>query len=217
LARFLGRTRKGVAGRRQKLGILIAPAKHFWTQEEIQQLDPKLIEGNAKEWKARLARKLGRTLVAMKAKRRMVYGSKVISRPWTARELRMLGTGPDSEIAAAIGRNCGTVQVRRGLLGIPSFRERNMFKWTPSKDRLLGTRSEAKLARYLGVGRSIIRARLKQLGVSSQLNRPWKPSEEKLIGTMPDKEAARRLGRTIRSIGHRRRALGIYNRPASRR
>jgi len=181
-------------------------------QEEIRLLDPKLIKGNVKKWTARLARKLDRSYVALKQKRRLVYGPMVKCRPWTPREVRMLGTRPDSEIAVALGRKCGTVQVRRGFLGIPSFRERNKVKWTPGKDRLLGTRSAADLAKHWGIGRAIVRERRKQLGVSSQIYRYWKRAEEKMIGTMPDKEVARRLRRTLKSVRHRRRALGIYRR-----
>jgi hypothetical protein len=45
-------------------------------------------------------------------------------RPWTAKELRLLGTVPDEELAARIGRTAGAVRIMRTRLGIPSAEDR---------------------------------------------------------------------------------------------
>jgi hypothetical protein len=42
---------------------------------------------------------------------------------WTAEQLALLGTAPDDEVAAAVGRSPTAVRVRRNRLGIPTFRD----------------------------------------------------------------------------------------------
>jgi hypothetical protein len=43
---------------------------------------------------------------------------------WTAEELALLGTAPDAEVAAEIGRTEGAVTLKRCKLGIPTFCDR---------------------------------------------------------------------------------------------
>ena len=73
---------------------------------------------------------------------------KQTKRRWTAREIRLLGTAPDPEIALRLGRTLWAVMLRRGRLHIqnpaPKFRW-----WTPAEDRLLGTMPDEELARRL--------------------------------------------------------------------
>src|SRR5262249_4991333 len=45
-------------------------------------------------------------------------------RPWTKRELRLLGTRPDDEVAARIGRTEMALRVRRAKAQIPNTRDR---------------------------------------------------------------------------------------------
>ena len=207
VARFLDRTPKAVAGRRQALGILNGPSARRWTEEEMRLLEPSQMKGRLKQAVAQVAGQVGRSAVAVAGKRRALHGSTQIRRPWTKRELKMLGTRPDSEVAAAIGRQCGTVQVRRGDLGIKSFRERNQFQWSAETDRLLGTRRDSELAKHLRVPLWAVKARRQQLGISSSVYRKWTRQEEQLIGTMPDQEVARITGRTAKAIMHRRLSL----------
>ncbi len=209
VARFLGRTKKAVQGRRQKLRIFYSGPSCRWTNEEVRLLDPALARGPIKTWTAQLARRLGRTVVALKAKRRAAYGATVLVRRWTKQEIGLLGTLPDKEVAAAVRRRCGTVQVKRCSLGIRSFRERNKLRWTPSRDRLLGTRSDVALGKHFGIPPSAVKARRHELGISSSVYRLWTREEELLLGTMPDKEVARRIGRSRKSLLHRRRALNL--------
>ena len=139
----------------------------------------------------------------------LILNKVILMRRWTKKELRLLGTRPDKEVAAALGRRCGTVQVRRGVLGIKSFRERNKPRWTPARDRLLGTRSDAALAKHFGIPRDSVEARRHELGISSQVYRIWTREEELLLGTMADKEVARRIDRTPKAAQHRRIALNV--------
>jgi hypothetical protein len=209
LARFLGRTKKAVEGRRQKLRILYSTPSRRWTKEEVRQLDRALVRGPIKTWTAQLARRLGRTVTALKAKRRLAYGATVLMRRWTKPELRLLGTMTDREVAAVVGRSSVNVQVKRCALGIRSFRERNKPRWTPSRDRLLGTRSDAALGKRFGMPRHAVEARRHELGISSLVYRNWTRKEELLVGTMRDKEVARRIGRSRKAVEHRRRALNL--------
>jgi hypothetical protein len=46
---------------------------------------------------------------------------------WMAEELALLGTAPDAEVAAEIGRTEGAVTLKRCRLGIPTFRDRRAY------------------------------------------------------------------------------------------
>ena len=208
VARFLGRTLKGVEGRRLKLGIRFCSPPPPWTPEEERLLDPAAARGPIRKWTRQLARQLGRSVVAIRCHRRLKYGA-VCSTPrrWTQRELRLLGTRLDREVAGMLGRTCGNVQVKRCSLGLPSYRARHKFRWTAGKDRLLGTESDRVLAERFGCYRKEVESRRHALGIPSRVYRLWTPEEERLVGTMRDEEVARRIGRTRKSVGHRRRAL----------
>jgi hypothetical protein len=43
---------------------------------------------------------------------------------WTAEELDLLGSAPDAEVAARIGRTAGAVTLKRYRLDIPTFCDR---------------------------------------------------------------------------------------------
>ncbi len=208
LARFLGRTRKAVQGRRHKLRILYAPPGRRWTAEEERLLDPRAASGPSRKRTGELARQLDRSAVATRIHRRLKYGPvRPPGRRWTRRELRLLGTRPDLDVAALIGRTYLTVQTKRCGLGIDSYRARRKFRWTPAKDRWLGTLSDEALAKRFGTHRKEVEGRRHALGIAAGLYRPWTPEEERLVGTMRDEEVARRLGRTRKAVAHRLRAL----------
>jgi hypothetical protein len=50
---------------------------------------------------------------------------------WTEDELALLGTAPDEEVAAQIGRTPGAVGQKRCKVGVPTFRDRR-FRQTPT-------------------------------------------------------------------------------------
>jgi hypothetical protein len=54
-------------------------------------------------------------------------------RPWTAKELRLLGTVPDDELAERIGRTAGAVRVMRTRRGIASAEDRRRREHRPDK------------------------------------------------------------------------------------
>ena len=210
VARFLGRPVKGVQSRRLKLGIRFASPAPRWKPEEERLLDPTAAPGPIRKWTGELSRRLGRSVAAIRNHRRLKYGP--VSPPgrrWTRRELRLLGTRPDLEVARLVGRRCGNVQVKRGLLDIPSSRARQKFRWTPAKDRLLGTQDDRDLAERFGCSYAVLKQRRQKLGVAGFGNRPWTKEEERLVGTMRDEEVARLTGRSRKAVKHRRRALNL--------
>jgi hypothetical protein len=210
LARFLGRTIKSVGARRLALGIRFAPSYPRWTAEEERLLDPALAEPPVKKWDALLARRLGRTIVAVRSHRRQKYGRQGPPvRKWEQRERRLLGTRPDREVAALIGRTCETVQTTRWALGIPSYRARTKFRWGPAKDRLLGTQSDSVLAKRFDCSISVVKMRRRVLGIRGCFFCPWTRREERLVGTMPDVDVARIIGRSLKAVRHRRLAIGL--------
>src|SRR6266498_1837087 len=59
---------------------------------------------------------------------------------WTAQEVKLLGTGPDREIARRTGRTTLAVQTKRLILGIRSWRSKNIRvrePVEPEKSKLL--------------------------------------------------------------------------------
>jgi hypothetical protein len=55
------------------------------------------------------------------------------SRTWTDSELALLGTVPDSELAARIGRTQGAIEVMRARRGIPTAKDRRAGRKMPSR------------------------------------------------------------------------------------
>ena len=79
-------------------------------------------------------------------------------RPWTDKELALLGTRPDAEVAELTGRTFGTVWQKRRALGIaqPALQFR---RWTPAEDKLVGTGPDAEIARQLDRTESAVKSR----------------------------------------------------------
>lgn len=98
---------------------------------------------------------------------------------WTAEIDAMLGTVPDSEIAAKLGCERKTVSHRRKCHGIPASFDRknntpppNMGGWNrrPLPDdvvSLLGTMPDYRLAEIAGVNKTLIRRARTSLGIPS--------------------------------------------------
>jgi hypothetical protein len=124
VAQFLGRTLLAVKAHRRRLGRRRKPPGKAWTIEEDKLLDPAEARRPIAKWTAKLAARLGRTVVAVSIRRTKVYGA-MLNRRWTRREIQMLGRLPDREVAAAIGRHYDAVAVKRGAMGIPSYRARS--------------------------------------------------------------------------------------------
>ena len=104
-----------------------------WTEAEVKLLgrlsDTEVVE------------RTGHSLKSVQTKRQ---GMGILVRPhgtpWKAKEDRLLGTKPDSEVATLLKRPRMTVYWRRCELGIkPTVQRPPQRKWTPAVDKLLGT------------------------------------------------------------------------------
>ena len=76
-----------------------------------------------------LARRAGRTIkevVAMRKSRGLSLAKG--PRGWTAREIRLLGTQPDLEVARRLHREKTSVGLQRAALKIPIFKPRPGFR-----------------------------------------------------------------------------------------
>jgi hypothetical protein len=127
---------------------------------------------------------------------------------WTAREMALVGTMPDAELAMRIRRSLMAVQVRRGLLGIPKPDPVHK-KWRPAEDRLLGTTRDDQLARALGCHPKAVSYRRRKLGIPRFFAPFWTADQDGLLGIQADERVARRLHRSARAVEARRLKLGI--------
>ena len=132
---------------------------------------------------------------------------------WRVEEIALLGSAPDVEIGALLGRSTSAVTVTRrhaGILTRPAGQP-----WRPEEIALLGTAPDPQIAARLGRTVPAVWNQRKQLGVPAWRNPSTWPEEEiALLGTMPDAEVAVRLGRPLSAVGAKRHALGIS--PADR-
>ena len=88
---------------------------------------------------------------------------------WTPAEEALLGTMPDKDVAAKVGRTPTAVHAHRNNLGIRSFYGRKprgkSASWMPAKDRLLGTMPDTNLARKLRCSPMTVFYRRKRLKI----------------------------------------------------
>src|SRR6185503_6967689 len=121
--------------------------------------------------------------------------AKVLYRPWTKREEKLLGSGTDVEIAARLGRSADAVRLHRRLLGIPMHPK--FPPWTAAQDGMLGVLHDEEVARRTGRRLTTVRSRRLRQGrrLNNPRRRPWTEQEEKLLGTATDREVGRLLRR----------------------
>ena len=107
-------------------------------------------------------------------------------RPWTPREVELLGTDTDAVIAARIGRGPGAVRIKRWGLGIPAHGPHRR-EWTKRELSLLGTMTDTALAERLGVSREHVRVIRRQHGVEcySPANRPGRKKVKRKVRAKP--------------------------------
>ena len=91
-------------------------------------------------------------------------------RPWTPKELRLLGTMPDDELAERIGRTAKAVRQMRTGRGIPSAEDRRRREhqdraWTAAELALLGTIPDDELASRIGRTESAVRVMRGKRGI----------------------------------------------------
>jgi hypothetical protein len=97
-------------------------------------------------------------------------------RPWTRKELKLLGTLPDAELAARIGRTKNAVRVMRVRRGLPN----PLGPWHPEGDwtaeelQLLGTVPDGELAARIGRSETAVREKRCKLGIPILCDRRWR-------------------------------------------
>jgi hypothetical protein len=136
--------------------------------------------------------------------------AKMLVEWWQPEEVKLLGTAPDSQIAARIGRRNEVVRHKRQTLHIPAF-DLCMRFWTSNELALIGTMSDLKLADRLKRSLMSVQKKRYELKLSAvdPLVRPWSANEMKLVQRLPAAEVARRTGRTPKAVRHKRRKLGF--------
>jgi len=121
-------------------------------------------------------------------------------RPWTADEIKLLGTLPDEEVTRRLKRTFNAVVNQRYRRGIrnPSPQVAPGRVWKSSEIRLFGRRPDSEVARKLRCSSDTISRHRKRLGIPAwrQLaeQKYWTATEERLLGKMADHELAKRLG-----------------------
>lgn len=173
---IMGVCRKSVMRKRKELGIesyaVGTQFWHPWTEEEIARL--------GKTTDRELAEQLGIQPMCVTSKRRQLgiesftkaSGAK---RPhlWTEREIVLLGTKPDVEVAHELGLAKGMVWKKRNQLGITTnFSSKlSSLKWTPEILARLGNEPLQKIAEDIGVTREAVRQKCIKLGITARSGR----------------------------------------------
>jgi len=111
-----------------------SPSRRRWTEAEDSLLGTKSDRA--------LARKFGRTVKAIKA-RRQAKGVFLV-KEWKPEDNKILGTRPDLQAAMLLGRSAASIAWRRRKLGIPYFYK--FRRWTLEQLELLGQKSDEEVA-----------------------------------------------------------------------
>lgn len=186
-------------------GKPVDPNDRVWTAAEEKLL--------GKMPDADLARRIGRSTVAVQARRHVkgIPNPAPIYQPWTKPQLAMLRRLPDAVIAQRTGHSLKSVGGKRQELGL--LVRPHPPAWTPAEDRLLGTKPDTQIAAQLGRSRAQVRLRRIAMGrapvVKAATRFAWTPDQDHLLGTASDGAIARQLGRTRFSVQLRRLKLGL--------
>jgi hypothetical protein len=105
---------------------------------------------------------------------------------WSVRELALLGTKPDAEVARLIHRSVLAVRCQRSLRHIPAVPDPNakLKPYAKQEEALLGTLPDAEVARKLGRTMFAVQARRIALRIPkfNAQRRAWTPAEDALLG-----------------------------------
>jgi len=174
----------------------------------IRQLGKRTDSELAREFQVPLNR------VRMERRRRKIASS--TQRFWTPKQISMLGTMPDAEVARRLGLWTTTVFEKRTSLNIaplnPSM-EQVKFHWKPAHLKRLGKESDSRIAKDLGISDSVVTAKRHSLAIPSSrvsvTKNPWTKQEIAMLGKKPDTVVAAATGRGRRHVRAKRESLGI--------
>ncbi|MCX6878453.1 MAG: hypothetical protein NTW21_32260 [Verrucomicrobia bacterium] len=191
-----------------------------WTRGELNLL--------GKMEDRELAKKLGVSRSTVRVKRRGLGIATRYSRmpklpasAWSKRDLALLGTMPDANLAARLKLKHHSVFKMRQSLKIASYaRQKLWHKWTAKDIALLGTKPDSVFAKRFGTTIGAVSAKRRFHGITSHWAqhkslRPrktadaWTKAELALLGTMSDQKVANRLKLGHGSVYSKRIELGI--------
>jgi hypothetical protein len=136
------------------------------------------------------------------------------SHVWLPKQLSLLGTISDGELARRIGIQTSAVFLKRSSMGIAPSRPFSSLKWTPRELALLGKHSDEKVARMLKTTRkSVINKRL-AMGIechakSSKFWHTWTDREIAMLGKQIDREVAQKIGISTMCVTMKRQQMHI--------
>jgi hypothetical protein len=198
------------------LSTCSADVARRWTPSEDELLLDLYAAGVPRD---ELGRRLGRTIDAVDARRRLLDrpARSRSPRPWSETEERFLRAAADAgvpggEIARRLGRTPAAVRRRRELLGATRPRPR---RYTPAEDALIaaavaGGASLAPLAERLGRSEGAVRLRARSLGlVAAGKRQRWTSAED---DALREAYAAGRSTQAIREVLPHRTAGAIVAR-----
>jgi hypothetical protein len=149
----------------------------------------------------------------MPKKRRRTYDY----RPWTAEEVALLSTLPDSALAKRLGRTAKAVRAKRQKLEIPT--RFVLRSWSAAEIALLGTEADERVAEKTGRTLPAIVGKRCRLGIRepafarrSNARPPkwkWGPTELDLFRTYSDAEIAKLTCRPLEAVTAKRAELKI--------
>lgn len=87
-------------------------------------------------------------------------------RPWTDKEVRLLGSMTDRQLAKKLGRSEHAVCVKRHELGVQPFYRRRYFRLPKRLEKQLGKMSDSQLAALAGCTRMHIYRLRRRLGIT---------------------------------------------------
>lgn len=138
------------------------------------------------------------------------------ARRWTSREIQLLGTMSDHELARRLRRTPNAVYCQRVALNVaprkPVPKRRRLTprrSWLPEEDKLLGTTRDDYLSQRLGCKPKVVSYRRRKLGIARAFAPPWTAEQDQLLGTKSDRQLAQILNRTPEAVAARRLNLGI--------
>ena len=121
---------------------------------------------------AKLAKELGTTINVVIAKRQSLGLSTSglpleARRPWTKKELAMLGRIPDAQVAEATGRGRRHIRSKRESLGIPPSQKQFIGPWTKKMVSQLGKATDTEVAKNLGVNTASVALQRARRGIAA--------------------------------------------------
>lgn len=215
-ARLLGRTPAGVQTRATLLGLGTGRRCRLWTTVD----DAYLRENHLVMSRDDIAKKLGRSRVAVNARMSILRLSPRRASVYTERELAIIrkhhGRLSYAEIAAKVGRSPHALTTQIANMGLARKREDLKLKEKHRRyiRKNFNGMSLVDMAAHLGFSPSTVGRVAREMGLRARpTTRPWTRSDDarlrKIYGTMRRTLVAAQMGRTLSGVALRARALGI--------